>query len=92
MGATNVLDLTSEVTHLICAALFSPKYRYVARMRADVKVLSPRWIDAMFEQWRDGEDVDVHELEREHKFPVFYELKISVTGIQDGAYWGPNYC
>lgn len=86
MGAKCVLDLTSDVTHLVCAALGSPKYKYVARMRADVKVLTPNWVVAMHDRWIQGEDIDIHGFEREHKFPTLYGLKISVTGIPDGEF------
>lgn len=87
MGAKCVLDLTSDVTHLVCGALGSPKYQYVARMRSDVKVLAPKWVEAMYKQWLNGDDVNVHEFEREHKFPALFELKISVTGIPDGEFF-----
>ena len=84
MGARFLLDLTSEVTHLICGALFSPKYRNVARMRPDVKVMSTLWVKAMYEQWILGDDIDPRKFESEHRFPLLYRLKIAVTGIPDG--------
>ncbi|KAF8539267.1 BRCT domain-containing protein [Trichophaea hybrida] len=85
MGARHLLDLTSEVTHLICGNLFSPKYRYVSKMRPDVKVMSTQWVNAIYTHWISGEDIDPSTHEAEHRFPVLYQLKISVTGIADVA-------
>ncbi|KAA8901712.1 hypothetical protein FN846DRAFT_956755 [Sphaerosporella brunnea] len=83
MGARHVLDLTSDVTHLVCGALYSPKYRYVAKMRPDVKVMSTKWVDAMYAQWIAGEDIDPRTFEVSYRFPVFYRCRISATGIAD---------
>jgi hypothetical protein len=56
MGATIKLDLTSDVTHLIVGSIDSAKYRYVAKSRDDVKVLSPAWLEALREVWMSGDD------------------------------------
>lgn len=85
MGARTALDLTSDVTHLICTSLFSQKYNYVARMRSDVKVLTTAFIDRMYASWLRGDDIDVAAFERDTKFPIFFNLAISVTGIPDVA-------
>lgn len=86
MGARHLLDLTSECTHLICGELFTPKYRYVAKMRPDVKVMRTGWLEAMYEDWIKGEDIDPQVFEGYYRFPVFYGLRISVTGIVDGGF------
>ena len=83
MGATHKLDLTSDVTHLIVGSISTPKYRYVAKDRPDIKVLQPSWIEAVRESWMEGSDVDVEALEREHRTPSFKDLQICVTGFQD---------
>jgi DNA replication regulator DPB11 len=83
MGALHKLDLTSDVTHLIVGSITTPKYRYVAKERPDIKVLKPEWIEAVLEMWRAGEDVDVRALESEHRFPIFFHLQICVTGFED---------
>ncbi|KAI5816057.1 hypothetical protein BZA77DRAFT_314276 [Pyronema omphalodes] len=83
MGAEHVLDLTSEVTHLICGELFSPKYRYVAKNREDVKVMSTKWINAIYKAWIAGDDIDTSYFEKKYRFPILYGLNISVTGIPD---------
>lgn len=85
MGARHVLDLTSEVTHLICASLLSPKYHYLSKMRPDVKVMTTSWVGAIYEDWLLGEDIDPAAYDVRHRLPVLYGLRISVTGIADGT-------
>lgn len=82
MGAVHKLDLTSDVTHLIVGNITTPKYRYVASDRPDIKVLQPTWIDAVRESWMQGGDVDVEALQQEHKTPAFMDLHICVTGFE----------
>ncbi|KAJ4362354.1 protein kinase activating protein dpb11 [Neocucurbitaria cava] len=84
MGAAVKLDLTSDVTHLIVGSTDSAKYRYVAKSREDVKVLSPAWLEALREVWMEGDDnVDVAMLEREYRLPTFFGLKICLTGFDN---------
>ncbi|KAI9715813.1 MAG: hypothetical protein M1828_000718 [Chrysothrix sp. TS-e1954] len=83
MGAIHKLDLTSDVTHLIVGSIDTPKYKYVAKERADIKALKPEWIDAVLEKWREGGDVDVAALEEEWRCPTFDALQICVTGFED---------
>jgi DNA replication regulator DPB11 len=85
MGAVNQLDLTSDVTHLVVGELNTPKYRYVAKERPDVKVLDHGWVEAVRQSWIEGGETDVRMLEERHKFPVFSGLKICFTGVEDGA-------
>jgi len=84
MGATVKLDLTSDVTHLIVGSINSAKYRYVAKSREDVKVVTREWVEAMRQEWMKGGEVDVAAVEREHRAPTFYGLKICLTGFDDG--------
>jgi len=84
MGATIKLDLTSDVTHLIVGSIDSAKYRYVAKSRDDVKVLSPTWLEALREVWMSGDDdLDVAALEKEYRMPTFFGLKICLTGFDN---------
>ena len=83
MGAIHKLDLTSDVTHLIVGSITTPKYRYVAKERPDIKVLRTEWIDVVRESWMEGGDVDIESLEKTHAIPTFFELKICVTGFGD---------
>lgn len=83
MGADHKLDLTADVTHLIVGSITTPKYKYVAKDRPDIKVLDPKWIEAVRASWMEGGDVDVEALEKEHRFPTFGGLQICVTGFGD---------
>jgi hypothetical protein len=84
MGATIKLDLTSDVTHLIVGNINSAKYRYVAKSREDVKVVSPEWLDGMRDEWLKGGEVDVAAIEHKFRLPTFFGLKICLTGFDDG--------
>lgn len=84
MGARHVLDLTSDVTHLVCEDITTPKYKYVAKMRTDVKVMRVEWVDAMYDPWINGEDINPRDFEEKFKLSTLYQLSISVTGILDG--------
>ncbi|KAJ4339849.1 protein kinase activating protein dpb11 [Ascochyta clinopodiicola] len=84
MGATIKLDLTSDVTHLVAGNTDSAKYRYVAKLREDVKVLSPSWLEALRDVWMEGEDnMDLPGLERQYRLPTFFGLKICLTGFDN---------
>jgi hypothetical protein len=83
MGATIKLDLTSDVTHLIVGNINSAKYRYVAKAREDVRVLTPEWLEALRTVWMEGDDVDVAALEKEYRLPTFFGLKICLTGFDN---------
>ena len=83
MGAAHKLDLTSDVTHLIVGDTDTPKYKYVARERPDVKVLMPDWIEAVRDVWMQGGETDVEALEAEYRLPTFAGLKICLTGFED---------
>lgn len=86
MGAQHRYDLTSEVTHLICGAYDTPKYHYVAKERADVKILTPEWIEAVRQLWIHDQAIDLEELERGHTLPTFATLRICMTGFEDRKY------
>jgi DNA replication regulator DPB11 len=83
MGAVHKFDLTSDVTHLIVGNIDTPKYKYVAKERPDVKVVLPAWVEAVRESWMTGGDTNVAALESKYRVPTFYGLKICVTGFED---------
>lgn len=89
MGGQHKLDLTSDVTHLIAGDTNTPKYKYVARERMDIKVLSSAWLEELRRSWMDGEDTDVARLEERHKLPTFAGLRICLTGFNNGMRWTP---
>jgi DNA replication regulator DPB11 len=83
MGAVHRYDLTLDVTHLIVGAYDTPKYRYVAKERPDVRPMTVEWIEAVRELWINDLEIDMASLEREHALPVFQSLKFSMTGCDD---------
>jgi DNA replication regulator DPB11 len=83
MGALHRYDLTLDVTHLIVGAYDTPKYRYVAKERPDVRPMTVEWIEAVRELWIKDLEIDMASLEREHALPVFQSLKFSMTGCDD---------
>ncbi len=83
MGAIHKFDLTSDVTHLIVGDFDTPKYKFVAKERPDVKCSLPSWIDAVRESWMEGWETDVNALEIAHTLPTLTGLKVCVTGFDD---------
>ena len=83
MGAAHKYDLTSDVTHLIVGETDTPKYRFVAKERPDVKVLRPAWVEAVRESWLEGGLTDVQAIEQGYLLPTYYGLRICVTGFED---------
>lgn len=83
MGAIHRQDLTSDVTHLIVGDINTPKYKYVAKNRLDVKVVDTAWVTVMHESWIAGEDIKVTDYEKDFRLPPFFGLRISVTNIVD---------
>ncbi|PTU25623.1 hypothetical protein P175DRAFT_0498721 [Aspergillus ochraceoroseus IBT 24754] len=86
MGATHTLDLTSDVTHLLVGETNTPKYKFVARERADIVVLKPEWVEAVRQSWMQGGDTDIRALEEQYKFQTFTGLAICITGFEDMAF------
>ena len=91
MGAVHKYDLTSDVTHLIVGNLDTPKYKFVARERFDIKCVLPSWIEAVRESWMAGGDTNVSVLEEQHRLPTFFGLNICLTGFVDGRSIGKAY-
>ncbi|PPJ57217.1 hypothetical protein CBER1_02779 [Cercospora berteroae] len=85
MGAIHKLDLTSEVTHLIVGCITTPKYRYVAKERPDIKVLAPEFVESVRDAWIEGGEVEVHTFEEEHRLKTFAGLELCLTGFSDVA-------
>ena len=83
MGAQHKYDLTSEVTHLIVGEYDTPKYRYVAKERPDVKILTVGWIEAIRQLWISDKHIDLEALEAEHTLPTLASLIVCMTGFED---------
>ncbi|KAK2798625.1 hypothetical protein FQN50_008783 [Emmonsiellopsis sp. PD_5] len=86
MGAVHKFDLTSDVTHLIVGEINTPKYKYVAKERSDIKVLKAEWVEAVRASWVQGGDTNLHRLEEEYRYPTFTGLSICLTGFEDMHY------
>ncbi|OBT62282.1 hypothetical protein VE03_08577 [Pseudogymnoascus sp. 23342-1-I1] len=85
MGAQHKYDLTSEVTHLIVGEYDTPKYRYVAKERPDVKILTVGWIEAIRNLWISDKHIDLEALEAEHTLPTLASLIVCMTGFEDST-------
>jgi hypothetical protein len=83
MGAVHRYDLTPDVTHLIIANYATPKYRFVAKERPDVRPMTVRWIEVMRKLWCEDQEIDFEALELEHTLPTLATLKFSMTGCDD---------
>jgi DNA replication regulator DPB11 len=83
MGAIHRYDLTMDVTHLVVGRYDTPKYRYVAKERPDIRPMKIEWIAAVRELWIGDKEIDIEALERQHLLPTFHSLKFSMTGCND---------
>ncbi|KAL8717868.1 MAG: hypothetical protein Q9225_004937, partial [Loekoesia sp. 1 TL-2023] len=86
MGAVHKYDLTSDVTHLIVGDTDTPKYKFVAKERPDVKCLLPAWVEALRQLWVEDIEPDFQALESRYRLPTLHNLRICVTGFEDMAY------
>lgn len=90
MGGTVNLDLTTVITHLLVANIYTPKYRHVAKERPDIHVLKPEWIEAVRNSWITGEETDVAALTEEYRLPALWNLQICITGFDDSMSLPPS--
>ncbi|PNY24172.1 S-M checkpoint control protein rad4 [Tolypocladium capitatum] len=67
LGGVHKYDLTPDVTHLVVGDYDTPKYRHVARERADIKAMDAAWIEAVSRKWRNDQEIDFWGLERRHQ-------------------------
>ncbi|CAM1509857.1 Fc.00g001920.m01.CDS01 [Cosmosporella sp. VM-42] len=67
LGGVHKYDLTPDVTHLIVGEYDTPKYRHVARERSDIKAMDAGWIEALAELWKNDDEFDFWELEKEYQ-------------------------
>jgi DNA replication regulator DPB11 len=83
MGAIHRYDLTLDVTHLVVGDYDTPKYRYVAKERPDVRPMTTGWIEAIRKLWINDEEIDIEALEKAHTLPTLSTLKFSMTGCDN---------
>ncbi|TFA97407.1 S-M checkpoint control protein rad4 [Trichoderma ghanense] len=67
LGGVHKYDLTPDVTHLVVGDYDTPKYRHVARERADIKAMDAAWINAVNELWKNDDEIDLVALEKRHQ-------------------------
>ncbi|KAL7920693.1 BRCT domain-containing protein [Trichoderma austrokoningii] len=67
LGGVHKYDLMQDVTHLVVGGYNTPKYRHVARERADVKAMDAGWIIAVSELWKKDEEIDFAALEESYQ-------------------------
>jgi DNA replication regulator DPB11 len=79
MGGAHVYDLTPETTHLIVCDHHSEearrkdpdgdgpgrKYRWVAKLRPDVRPMAAGWVGAVCDLWKNDEPIDFAALEEQ---------------------------
>ncbi len=83
MGGLFRGDLTADITHLIVGAHFSPKYRYVAKNRPDIRVMTLEWIQKIWEHWIGDQPIHLEEMETQYARPALHSLRICITGVED---------
>ncbi|EGR50315.1 uncharacterized protein TRIREDRAFT_120897 [Trichoderma reesei QM6a] len=67
LGGVHKYDLTPDVTHLVVGDYDTPKYRHVARERADIKAMDAAWINAVNELWKNDDEIDLVALEKRYQ-------------------------
>ncbi|UKZ78854.1 hypothetical protein TrVFT333_006600 [Trichoderma virens FT-333] len=67
LGGVHKYDLTPDVTHLVVGDYDTPKYRHVARERADIKAMDAAWINAVNELWKNDDEFDLAALEKSYQ-------------------------
>lgn len=80
LGGVHKYDLTPDVTHLIVGEYNTPKYRHVAKERADILPMAVGWVQAVRDLWTKDAPIPFRELEREWRLKTF-EID---GGHQDG--------
>ncbi|KAA1467213.1 hypothetical protein DENSPDRAFT_832209 [Dentipellis sp. KUC8613] len=81
LGATTTLDFTDRVTHLIADAHGGAKYN--CALSRQIPIMKPEWILDSFDIWQRGDDVDLQESVAEHRLPIFSDVVLCLSGIED---------
>ncbi|TFY58573.1 hypothetical protein EVG20_g8092, partial [Dentipellis fragilis] len=81
LGATTTLDFTDRVTHLIADAHGGAKY--TCALSRQIPIMKPEWILDSFDIWQRGDDVDLDESVAEHRLPIFSDVVLCLSGIED---------
>jgi len=84
LGAAKcTFDLTMDVSHLVIGHTNSAKYKFVAKNSPNVEVVLPDFIEALRIAWMNAQEVDLDKYHEQYRAPVFYKLRISLTGFTE---------
>ncbi|KII84392.1 hypothetical protein PLICRDRAFT_179634 [Plicaturopsis crispa FD-325 SS-3] len=83
LGAMYLTDFTDKVTHLIAVGHGSAKYK--CALARKIPILKPSWVTESHQIWLRGDDVDLEESVEAHRLPVFSDIVLSLSGIDDIA-------
>ncbi|EPQ54267.1 hypothetical protein GLOTRDRAFT_78211 [Gloeophyllum trabeum ATCC 11539] len=81
LGAMSTQDFTDRVTHLVAATPQGAKYHCAVQRK--IPIMKPEWILDSYDIWLHGDDVDVEESMRTHRMPIFTNVTITLSGIDD---------
>ncbi|KIP11001.1 hypothetical protein PHLGIDRAFT_64495 [Phlebiopsis gigantea 11061_1 CR5-6] len=81
LGAQPLNDLTDRVTHLLALESGSAKYKCALENR--IPIMHPDWITDCYTVWLRGDDVNLAESIETHRLPIFADVVLCVTGIDD---------
>ncbi|KAF9650190.1 hypothetical protein BDM02DRAFT_3259867 [Thelephora ganbajun] len=81
LGAEHRKDLTVDTTHLIADEHGGAKYNCALQMQ--IPILRSTWITECHATWKQGDDVDLRESLVSHRLPIFSELVVALSGVDD---------
>ncbi|KAF9790343.1 hypothetical protein BJ322DRAFT_1035700 [Thelephora terrestris] len=81
LGAEHRKDLTVDTTHLIADEHGGAKYHCALQMK--IPILRSTWVTECHAIWKQGDDVDLRESVTSHRLPIFSELVIALSGVDD---------
>ncbi|KAF9230965.1 hypothetical protein BU15DRAFT_91011 [Melanogaster broomeanus] len=81
LGATSTSDFTDRVTHLIANSHGGSKY--TCALMHKIPIMTPAWITEAHAIWLRGDDVDLEESVSNYRLPIFSEVILSLSGIED---------
>ncbi|KAL0069152.1 protein kinase activating protein dpb11 [Marasmius tenuissimus] len=81
LGATTCNAFTDRVTHLVAKDHGGAKY--LCALERKIPILSPEWITENYKVWLRGDDVDIEESLTKYKLPVFSNVILCLSGVDD---------
>ncbi|EMD33540.1 hypothetical protein CERSUDRAFT_160532 [Gelatoporia subvermispora B] len=81
LGAQYDSDLRDNITHLVAEVPGSAKYK--CALANKIPIMHPSWVTDSYEIWLRGDDVDVQEMTRKHRLPIFSGVILVLSGFED---------